>query len=347
MDLLETRELVYFVAVAEELHFGRAAQRVGIAQPALSRAIARLERRLGVALLHRNSRHVELTDGGKVLLREGTRALDAVTAAVCRTRRAGTDTHLVLAMKAGTGAGVIGEIVRSVGSAVPVETVHSVDQRIAMLHGGRADVALLHRPNNDLAGLRTLDLITEPQIAILAPDHPLASRDMVSMSDLAGEPIARWPETTPGPGTEDRPLIRDTGELTHLVTAHRATALLPESAAGQVPRSLVCLPVADAELTTAVLAWLPETDSPALAVFLDHARRWITSRNGRPDLVATRSGRLLDRGASSTRDESANTSDQRDCLSFSETGRAEPDAFVRAGLRKSRSATAPTTPARK
>jgi DNA-binding transcriptional LysR family regulator len=85
---METRELRYFVAVAEELHFGRAAQRLGIAQPPLSRAIRQLERRLGVALLERTSRTVTLTEAGSVLLREGRAALDAVDAADRRTRRA-------------------------------------------------------------------------------------------------------------------------------------------------------------------------------------------------------------------------------------------------------------------
>ncbi|NED37050.1 LysR family transcriptional regulator, partial [Streptomyces sp. SID8499] len=78
---METRELRYFVAVAEELHFGRAAQRLGIAQPPLSRAIAALERRLGADLLERGSRGVALTGAGAVLLREARAALDAVEAA--------------------------------------------------------------------------------------------------------------------------------------------------------------------------------------------------------------------------------------------------------------------------
>src|SRR6187551_3200172 len=75
---METRELRYFIAVAEELHFGRAAIRLGIAQPPLSRAIRQLERRLGVALLERTSRSVALTEAGSVLLREGRAALAAV-----------------------------------------------------------------------------------------------------------------------------------------------------------------------------------------------------------------------------------------------------------------------------
>ena len=87
---METRELRYFVAVAEELHFGRAAERLGIAQPPLSRAISQLERRLGVTLFERTSRQVTLTAAGEVLLGEGLAALDAVSAAERRTRRAAT-----------------------------------------------------------------------------------------------------------------------------------------------------------------------------------------------------------------------------------------------------------------
>jgi LysR family transcriptional regulator, benzoate and cis,cis-muconate-responsive activator of ben and cat genes len=101
---METRELRYFVAVVEELHFGKAAQRLGIAQPPLSRTIARLERQLGIALLERNSRKVTLTEPGTVLLAEGQSILRALTVAERRTRQAATSQPgLVLAAKAGSG----------------------------------------------------------------------------------------------------------------------------------------------------------------------------------------------------------------------------------------------------
>ncbi|MGP3947145.1 LysR family transcriptional regulator, partial [Streptomyces sp. 6N106] len=100
---MDIRELRYFVAVAEELHFGKAAQRLGIAQPPLSRTITQLERRLGVALLERTSRKVTLTQAGAVLLAEARAILSAVTAAERRTQRAATaHPSLVLAVKTGT-----------------------------------------------------------------------------------------------------------------------------------------------------------------------------------------------------------------------------------------------------
>ncbi|MEU2622435.1 LysR family transcriptional regulator [Streptomyces sp. NPDC007157] len=83
MDRLEVRQLEYFVAVAEELHFSRAAEQLGIAPPPLSRAIAQLERRLGVTLFERTSRRVDLTSAGQVLLVESRNALQANGPAVC------------------------------------------------------------------------------------------------------------------------------------------------------------------------------------------------------------------------------------------------------------------------
>src|SRR5690242_4406535 len=157
MDDVETRELRYFVTVAEDLHFGRAARRLGIAQPPLSRAIRLLERRMGVTLLERTSREVRLTAAGEVLLVEGRGALGAVAAAVRRTRGTAAATpRLVLALKPGGDVPALRFILdryAAVPGALPVDLLFSLGERAAMVRDGRADLALLHRPQNDLTGL--------------------------------------------------------------------------------------------------------------------------------------------------------------------------------------------------
>ena len=125
--MVESRPLRYFVAVAEELNFARAAERLGIAGPALSRAIAQLEVRLGVRLLERSTRRVELTDAGVVLLDDARAALVALDAATQRAVRvAASGRRLVVAVKADHDGGLLEPAVtayeRSVG-ALPVEVL--------------------------------------------------------------------------------------------------------------------------------------------------------------------------------------------------------------------------------
>src|SRR5580698_7746854 len=111
MTELETRELEYFIAVADELHFGRAAVRLSIAQPALSKAIRRIETRLGVPLFVRSSRHVELTAAGEALQEHGRHALNAVSAAAQSARRAAdSQARLRLVLKPGGDAGLLSGI---------------------------------------------------------------------------------------------------------------------------------------------------------------------------------------------------------------------------------------------
>jgi DNA-binding transcriptional LysR family regulator len=278
MDLVETRELGYFVAVAEELHFGRAAARLGMTQPPLSRAVRRLERRMGVTLLLRTSRQVALTAAGEVLLRDGRKALQAVDGAVRRAQRTGrNDPRLLLVCKAGADSGgLVADILdayRDQPDALPVQVVHSATERIAMLRDGRVDVALLHRPSNDLTGLDTEDLRTEAQMVVLRPDHPLAGRAEVSLADLRGEVQPRWPESVPGPDAAGRPVIGDHADLIELVGSGGGVVVVPRSAIGVVPRRLACVPVRDAAPTTLVLAWPRESRSRAVAALARTAAR--------------------------------------------------------------------------
>jgi DNA-binding transcriptional LysR family regulator len=269
---LETRELAYFVAVAEELHFGRAAQRLGIAQPPLSRAIRQLERRLGVTLLERGSRALALTAAGEVLLRESKAALAAVMAAARRTQRAAGGPRLVLAVKPGGDGGLLPRMLaayRRVPGAVPVEVVCSFGERAAMLRDGRADVALLYAPREDLSGFAAEELLTEKQVVVLPEGHALAGRDMVCMADLAGETMPRWPHL-PAEGANG-PVVHDGGQLMQLVTLGQLVAVLPESVRGLLRHDLVTVPVIDAPPTTLLLAWPEDARSRALAAFVQAA----------------------------------------------------------------------------
>ena len=270
MDRLETRELAYFVAVAEELHFGRAAGRLGIAQPPLSRAIRQLERRLGVDLLARTSRRITLTPAGEVLLREARRVLDAVSSAAQLTQRAGrVDPRLVVVMKPGGDGGLMPEILaryEAEPDAVPVEMlVCGIGEQEGLLRAGNADVGFLHRPyDSDPAGFDSVDLLVERQVVVLPKGHRLADRTSVCRADLAGEPHPAWPSPSDGECGD----FRDGSQLMQLIALGRAVAVLPESVRSNLRQDLTYVPVTDAVPTTLVLAWPEANRSRSLAAFV-------------------------------------------------------------------------------
>jgi DNA-binding transcriptional LysR family regulator len=278
VDTLETRELRYFVALAEELHFGRAAERLGMAQPPLSRAIQQLERRLGVSLLERNRRGVSLTGAGEVLLHEGRAALDATTAAARRTRRAGgadnpggSRNRLVLAVKAAGSHELLQKLLDAYAAepdAAEVEVLLcGICEQGGLLRDGRADVALLHAPFNSLAGFDSEELMTEGQVAILPAGHPLAARKTLSLadvSDIPDLPIARWPQHgtyPPGPGPE----IHDQTQLAQLIALGRTVAIFPDSARAWLWAEHAAVPLSDAPPVITHIAWPAHSRSLALA----------------------------------------------------------------------------------
>lgn len=284
VDELETRELRYYVAVAEELHFGRAAARLGIAQPPLSRAISRLERRLGVQLLDRDRRGVRLTDAGDVLLREARAALEAVQAAAQRTRRAAEPARpLILATKAGASHELLQGLLDTVAGDPDAPNVEilmcEIGEQAGLLRDGQADVAIMHRPVDDLTGFDTVDLHTEGQVAILPAEHPLAACDQLTLADVADVPdlpIARWPRPDwsypDGPG----PKIRTQSQLAQLVALGKTLLVIPASSrAWQWPEH-AAVPVVDAPHVTTVLAHPASSRSPAIAAFLRAALRYPT-----------------------------------------------------------------------
>lgn len=283
LDDVETRELRYFIAVAEESHVGRAAQRLGIAQPPLSRAIARLERRLGGDLFVRTPRGVTLTSAGETLLREGRAALAAVEAAERRTRRtvdAAGRAPVVLTAKAGASSELMAKLLDAYAAepdAVAIDVVLSPPGHQAlMLRDGRADVAILHRPFDDVSGFDADPLTVEDQVLILPAGHPSSTRTSMTVAEatsLPDLPLPRWPNldgTYPdGPGPE----LRDLTQVLQLVRLGRTAIVLPESARANLRDGLAVVPLADAPRVTTVIAWPPHSTSPGVAGLVRAAAR--------------------------------------------------------------------------
>lgn len=259
---MDSRELRYFVTVAEELNFGRAATRLGMAQPPLSRAVQQLERRMGVQLFDRTSRQITLTQAGTVLLHEGRKALTALDAAERRTQRAG-NAHLVLAMKANSDAGLLEKILARYGSEVDLH-ICGIGGQAALLREGHADAALLRLPHDDPEGFAYEELLTEPDVAVLPRTHRLADRASLTMADLTGEQFPHWPGHPPNGG----PLVRDGAQLMQLIALGRMIALLPASMEQHVGAELTCVPVVDAPTSTLAIAWQEDARSKPLAALV-------------------------------------------------------------------------------
>jgi DNA-binding transcriptional LysR family regulator len=221
MDDVEVRELRYFIAVAEELNFTRAAQRLGMAQPPLSAAIGKLERKLGVRLLDRTSRRVTLTPAGAMLLAEGRTAVENLGAVIQRARRrAMPEESLTVVVKAGDGASLVRQIARRCAADPQLPEVRIMFSRAgdltAAVRDGVADAAILRAPF-DSRGLDTEVLLAEPRVAALPAEHRLAGRSEIRRADLAGEPMPRWADpagtaalafwtgTDTQPGTDAQP----------------------------------------------------------------------------------------------------------------------------------------------
>lgn len=293
---MELRHLRYFIAVAEELHFGRAAERLGISQPPLSQQIQALEEEIGARLFERTNRRVELTDAGRLFLDESRQVLAQVDKAVLLARRA----HL----------GELGELKIGFTSSAPFtstipSSIHALRKAYPDVHldlqemSSRQVLKALLEESLQVGVIRPLalpdavhwvELFREPLVAVLRADHPLAagSEDGLAIAALAEEPFVFFPRSY-GTGLYDQviALTRQAGfspriaqeaseamTIIGLVSAGLGVSILPASFRRTRVDGVVYRTLSDPEATTAV--WLVRRQnegSPLALSFIDLVTR--------------------------------------------------------------------------
>jgi DNA-binding transcriptional LysR family regulator len=274
MDL-DLRKLRYFVAVAEHLHFGRAAQALFIAQPVLSRQIRAFEQELGCPLFTRSTRSVELTPAGRQLYDEASRITTVVDVALRRVHEAQRgEQRLVVGFSPGLH---VSDAIRAFTASHPKVEIDVFPlrwwERDAPLRDGRAHVGYLRRPFDE-SGLCTVPIGHETKVACLPVTHPLAGCGTLALADLDGEPILD--------GRTRRTSSLE--EKFELIASGQGIALVPVSVAGSYSRpDLVYRTVTDALPVETCLAVPESSCAGAVPDFLDIATATLRGHVGDPE----------------------------------------------------------------
>ena len=288
---MELRQLEAFVAVATELHFGRAAERLHVSAPTLSELIRRLERELGTPLFTRTTRRVALTSAGEELLARAKLILDEVAAAAAAVRRiAGGDAGTVRLGITPPGAPGLGpHLIRRFAAQAPQVTVDV--QRMWLpttteaLVSGRIDVAITCGLIPAPEGVANEVFCAEPLLVGLRPDHRLAGQDTVALPDLAHDVLGMPPEDLfPAWTLAQRQALESAGispptveladtDLAAARWADQADAewilLTPSLAAAHT--TTVVRPVASGQLVPFTLQWNPDRAHTAAVARFVHA----------------------------------------------------------------------------
>ncbi len=286
---MELRHLRYFVAVAEELHFGRAAARMHISQPPLSQQIRRLEQALGTTLFHRTQRHVQLTHAGQVLLAHIKPLLARwdETPGILAAAQRGDAGFLRVGFTAASAYYLIPTAIGTFTRQFPaVElTLHEMisNDQVQDLLQDRLDVGLM-RPHARHPQLMNRKLLQEPFMVVLPTHHPLAAREAIDLPSLQGLPVISF---TP----DNSPYLRDMVEgllsrnghkpaiaqratqphtLVSLVAAGLGIALVPELTSRNRLDGVVYRPLAvdDPPVVEMYVCWRMQAMSPLLENFL-------------------------------------------------------------------------------
>lgn len=273
--MIELRHLRHFVAVAETLHFGRAAERVHIAQPALSQSIRQLEGTLGVSLFVRTTRNVSMTPAGEFFLDEAQRILDILDRSVHGVRQI-SQGQLGLLRVAFTGTAAfsvlprMARIIRAEHPDVALD-IHADLLTPAQVEGlttRQLDLGVLRPPAVPVQDIATRTIAVEKLVLAVPLEHRLADQDVVAMSDLRAETIVRYADTHSAVNEAVVRSCRDAGfeplseysgpstsVVLGLVSGGLGIALVPESVRSAAPGGVVFRDVEDAATTTLSLAW--------------------------------------------------------------------------------------------
>jgi len=292
MNGMELRHLRYFVTVAEELHFGRAATRLAIVQPSLSQQIRQLEDELGFPLLYRTKRYVELTDAGKVFLAEARQVLAQVREAKRTAQRAyrGEVGRLVVGYISSSTYDLLPLMLRVYRERFPAVEVAlrelTTQEQLRALEEEYIQVGLLRLPIS--APLVHVEVVRrEPIVCVLPEEHPLAMRERIAVSLLAQEPfVLQASQRGAGYSAQLLQLCLSSGfspnviqEVTEmhtivsLVAAGMGVSLVPLSARNIRSQGVVYRELeGTATLTEMAVAWRHDTHSALVQNFLSVAR---------------------------------------------------------------------------
>ncbi len=291
---MDLRHLRYFQAVAEELSFSKAARRLRIAQPALSRAVQELERDVGVNLIDRNRRATRLTPAGAVLLRETGVLLERLEDALRRVRRtaSGEEGELRLGYIGPPTRMFLGPLLKEYRESYPRVTVileERTPERVwEMVSQGRLSVGLT-RPvlAHEALGLRTLLLRQERFCAAVPIEHPMAKLASVPWKQLAGEPLIMLARRE-GAGSADAimaafqeaqvtPRLVHTpsliGTVLQYVEAGAGIGIVPETIDPE-SSPIKLIPLKPQATIPLVMVWAGEGDDPAVKAFREMVKDW-------------------------------------------------------------------------
>lgn len=285
------------IAVAEELHFGRAAKRLNVAQPTLSRRIRLLEEQLGAELFDRRSKPIRLTAAGAAFLEDAQLALHHSQRALEQARRAarGELGHLTVAAISWANNAVVPYALRAFHARAPDVSIElyitSPSAQVEALHKRRLDVGFsaFARWMKGRPGIQIEPLLEEPMVALVPQDHPLAQRPAVSLADLASERLVVLADAvTPGLVDKQVSIFHERGlspvdvqdaydpwALQALIAAGMGIGLHMASFSNVRHRGIVFVPLADDDPPTATLFMLSRRgdDRELVHAFLDSTRR--------------------------------------------------------------------------